>query len=52
MGIWLIDSGASRSFTGYKDVLHNLIEKEINLEIFLGYNMKYPVKGVCNVSPK
>ena len=24
MGIWLIDSGASRHFTGYKEVLHNL----------------------------
>eukprot|EP00253_Pinus_taeda_P026491 PITA_26491 len=52
MGIWLIDSGASRHFTGYKEVLHNLIEKETNLEIVLGDNMKYPVKGVGNVSLK
>eukprot|EP00253_Pinus_taeda_P031615 PITA_31615 len=52
MGIWLIDSGASRHFTGYKEALHNLIEKETNLEIVLGDNMKYPVKGVGNVSLK
>eukprot|EP00253_Pinus_taeda_P010402 PITA_10402 len=52
IGIWLIDSGASRHFTGYKEVLHNLIEKETNLEIILGDNMKYPVKGVGNVSLK
>eukprot|EP00253_Pinus_taeda_P008421 PITA_08421 len=52
MGIWLIDSGASRHFTGYKEVLHNLVEKETNLEIVLGEDMKYPVKGVGNVSLK
>eukprot|EP00253_Pinus_taeda_P022484 PITA_22484 len=51
MGIWLIDNGASRHFTGYK-VLHNLIEKESKLEIVLGDNKKYPVKGVSNVSIK
>eukprot|EP00253_Pinus_taeda_P013641 PITA_13641 len=52
MGIWFIDSGASRHFTSYKEVLHNLIDKETNLEIVLGDNMKYPVKGVGNVSLK
>eukprot|EP00253_Pinus_taeda_P012928 PITA_12928 len=52
LGIWLIDSGASRHFTGYKEVLHNLIKKETNLEIVLGDNMKYPMKGVGNVSLK
>eukprot|EP00253_Pinus_taeda_P017499 PITA_17499 len=52
VGNWLIDSGASRHFIGYKEVLHNLIEKETNLEILLGDNMKYPVKGVGNVSFK
>eukprot|EP00253_Pinus_taeda_P027685 PITA_27685 len=51
MGIWLIDSGASRHFTGYKEVLHNLVQKETNLEIVLD-DMKYPVKGVGNVSLK
>eukprot|EP00253_Pinus_taeda_P006397 PITA_06397 len=52
MGIWLIDSGASRHFTGYKEVLYNLVEKETNLEIVLGDDMKYPVKGASNVSLK
>eukprot|EP00253_Pinus_taeda_P023367 PITA_23367 len=52
MGIWLIDSGASRHFTGYKEVLYNLVEKETNLEIVLGDDMKYPVKDVGNVSLK
>eukprot|EP00253_Pinus_taeda_P004551 PITA_04551 len=52
LGNWLIDSDASRLFTGYKEVLHNLIEKETNLEIVLGDNMKYPMKGVGNVSLK
>eukprot|EP00253_Pinus_taeda_P015802 PITA_15802 len=52
LGNWLIDSDASRLFTVYKEVLHNLIEKETNLEIVLGDNMKYPMKGVGNVSLK
>eukprot|EP00253_Pinus_taeda_P002162 PITA_02162 len=50
LGNWLIDSGASRHFTGYKEALSNLIEKETNLEIILGDNSKYLVKGVENVS--
>lgn len=41
MGIWLIDSGASRHFTSYKEVLHNLIEKETNLEIVLVVRTPY-----------
>eukprot|EP00253_Pinus_taeda_P035805 PITA_35805 len=48
----LIDSDASRHFTGYKEVLQNVIEKETNLEIILEDNMKYLVKGVGNVSLK
>jgi len=46
----LIDSGASRHFTGYKEALSNLIEKDTNLEIILGDNATYPVKGVGNVT--
>eukprot|EP00253_Pinus_taeda_P001615 PITA_01615 len=49
LGNWLIDSGASRHFTSYKEALYNLIKKETNLEIVLGDNSKYPVKGVGNV---
>eukprot|EP00253_Pinus_taeda_P014798 PITA_14798 len=47
---WMIDSGASRNFTGYKEALSNLIEKETNLEIILGDDATYPVKGVGNVT--
>eukprot|EP00253_Pinus_taeda_P006195 PITA_06195 len=50
LGNWLIDSGASRHFTGYKEALYNLVEKETNLEIVLGDNSKYPMKGVGNVT--
>eukprot|EP00253_Pinus_taeda_P002588 PITA_02588 len=50
LGNWLIDSGALRHFTGYKEALSNLIEKETNLEIVLGDTAKYPVKGIGNVT--
>jgi len=43
---WLIDSGASRHFTGYKEALSNLVEKKTNLEIILGDNATYPVKAI------
>ena len=41
----MFDSGASRHFIGYKEALSNLIEKETDLEIILGDNATYPVKG-------
>eukprot|EP00253_Pinus_taeda_P034667 PITA_34667 len=50
LGTWLIDSGASRHFTGYKEVLSNWIEKETTLEIILGDDATYPIKGVGNVT--
>ena len=46
----MIDSGASRHFTGYKEALSNLIEKETNLEIILGDNTTYPVKGTGTIT--
>jgi len=49
LGNWLIDSGASRHFTGYKEALSNLFENDTNLEIILADNATYPVKGVENV---
>eukprot|EP00253_Pinus_taeda_P032354 PITA_32354 len=48
LGNWLINSGDSRHFTSYKEALSNLIE-ETNMEIILGDNYTYPVKGVGNV---
>eukprot|EP00253_Pinus_taeda_P005051 PITA_05051 len=50
LGNWLTDSGASRHFTGYKEAPSNLIERDTNLEIILGDNATYPVKGVGNVT--
>eukprot|EP00253_Pinus_taeda_P016725 PITA_16725 len=47
---WLIDSGASRHFIGYKEAPSNLIEKETNQEIVLGDNSNYSVKGIGNVT--
>ena len=44
------NSGASRHFTGYKEALLNMIEKETNLEIILGDDATYFVKGVGNVT--
>ena len=43
---WLIDSGASRHMTGFRDHLTNLVEKETNLHVVLGDNARYNVKGV------
>jgi len=48
---WFIDSGASRHFTRYKEALSNLVEKKTNLEIILGDNATYPVKGIGTVTP-
>ena len=50
MGNWLIDSGASRHFTRYKEALSNLIGNETNLDIILGDDATYPTKGVGNAT--
>jgi hypothetical protein len=44
--IWLIDSGASRHMTGYREHLTDLVEKESCLHVVLGDNARYTVKGV------
>jgi hypothetical protein len=44
--IWIIDSGASRHMTGYRDHLIDLVEKESSLHVLLGENARYNVKGV------
>jgi hypothetical protein len=43
---WLIDSGASRHMTRFRDHLTDLVEKETNLHVVLGDNARYNVKGV------
>jgi hypothetical protein len=44
--IWLIDSGASRHMTGYRDHLTNLVGKETSIHVVFGDNAIYNVKGV------
>jgi hypothetical protein len=44
--IWLIDSGASRHMTRYREHLTNLVEKESHLDVVLGDNVRYTVKAV------
>jgi hypothetical protein len=48
--IWLIDSGASRHMTGYREHLNDLVEKESHLHVVLGDNARYTVKGVGSSS--
>ena len=50
MDVWLIDSGASRHLTGFKEALSDLIEKDTNMKINLGDNATYPVKGTWTVT--
>ena len=46
----MIDIGASRHLTGYKEALFDLIEKNTDLEIILGDNAIYPMKGTGTVT--
>lgn len=45
----LVDSGVSRQFPKYKEVLSNLDEREIGLKIILRDNSTYQVKGFGSV---
>ena len=44
--IWLVDSGASRHMIGYKKPLSDLTEKDSSLQVELGDNAKYAIKGI------
>jgi hypothetical protein len=44
--IWLIDSGASRHMTRYREHLTDVVDKESRLHVVLGDNAKYNVKEV------
>ena len=46
----MIDSGASRYITGFKKALSDMVEKDTNLEIILGDNATYQVKGTGTVT--
>ena len=45
---WLVDSGASRHKTGFKDSLSNLTKKDSSHRVRLGDNSSYPIKGIGN----
>ena len=36
MDVWLMDSGASRHITGFKEALSDIVGKDTNMEIILG----------------
>jgi hypothetical protein len=46
----LIDSGASRHTTGYREHLTDLVEKESCLHVVLGDNARYTLKAVGSSS--
>jgi len=46
---WLVDSGASRTFSRYWEVISNLVERETNLNIILGDRSPHPVKAFGSV---
>jgi hypothetical protein len=48
--IWLIDSGAFRHMTGYREHLTNLVEKESCLNVVHGDDARYTMKGVGSTS--
>jgi hypothetical protein len=50
--IWLVDSGASKHMTGYKDSLSNLTHKDSPHKVKLGDDYQYPIKGVGEASYK
>jgi hypothetical protein len=49
---WLIDSGASKHMTGYKESLSDLVQKDSPHKVKLGDDYQYPIKGVGEASYK
>ena len=49
---WLVDSGASKHMTGFKEYLTTLIAKESSQKVKLGDDYQYPIKGVGEASYK
>jgi transposase InsO family protein len=47
---WLIDSGASKHMTGFKNSLSKLIENDSSLQVVLGDDSKHAIKGVGEAS--
>ena len=49
---WLVDNGASKNMTGYKDYLIDLVENESHQKVKLGDDYQYSIKGVGEASYK
>ena len=49
---WLIDSGASKHMTGFKESFVNLFEHESPHKVKLGDDYQYPIKGSGEASYK
>ena len=49
---WLVDSGASKHMTGFKEHLTTLLAKESSQKVKLGDDYQYPIKGVGEASYK
>jgi hypothetical protein len=47
---WLIDTGASKHMTGYKDSFSELVQKDSPHKVKLNDDYQYPIKGVGEVS--
>ena len=43
---WLVDSGASKHMTRFKEYLTTLLAKESSQKVKLGDDYQYPIKGV------
>jgi hypothetical protein len=43
---WLIDSGASKHITGLRNHLTHFIEKETDLHVVLGDDVRYYMRGI------
>lgn len=46
----LIDSGASKNMTRYKDVLSNIKKRSYTTQVELGNKASYAIKGTCSIS--
>ena len=49
---WLVDSGASKHMTCYKDSLSCLVQKDSPHKAMLGDDSQYPIKGMGEASYK
>ena len=49
---WLIDSGASKHMTGFKESFVKLSERESPCKVKLGDDYQYPIKGSGEYSYK